>query len=615
METFGTVKEQPGMNRRSFLKLGGLAAGIAALSGVAAASGCSPTNASEQGSSESVEQGGIPYSVYDTDILLIGGGFGASHAMHAASQAGKSILLVEKAPYGFGGGCGMNFNIMQTWTPDAYYETEADVPDDMEFVRDWNLQKKTKVQNEIERNPEVVTANFGETLQDRNSDGTLYYNYDFPTVRGFEYSMTRNWTDFHRAKDFVTIHDRTLITDLIIEEGRCLGAVGLHLPTGEYRVYRAKAVVSSTGGSTQFFGWLTTACRSNNTLDNTFDVEASILRHGGQIADNEYCTYDLMSTWPTSPAMSNGGAMGADSVHSGFLYDTEGTRLQDYPEDVIPPELFSTQEGVIRAAQIVCDLGKGTENGGVLLRCDEEGMQSMRYMYTRNFDLFKAKWGLDMVGRDIEVIPEMYEHGGQPLVDENAMCRDFEGLFVVRSNSGSQGGNVNNTNRRMGRYAMMKAIEYVDSYEPLENATLSSAVDEIARLEDLRTRSHDDAIRPITIRRAIQNACAMAARPIRVTEELEKAKTELDRILSEDVPRMACSDNSRVYNQDWKDAIETLNVLEEARMFVYGSLEREESRASMIRPDFPETDDANWMCSLAYRRSEDGTLTSEKITY
>ena len=26
-----------------------------------------------------------------------------------------------------------------------------------------------------------------------------------------------------------------MITDLIIEDGRCLGAVGLHLPTGEYR--------------------------------------------------------------------------------------------------------------------------------------------------------------------------------------------------------------------------------------------------------------------------------------------------------------------------------------------------------------------------------------------
>ena len=44
--------------------------------------------------------------------------------------------------------------------------------------------------------------------------------------------MTRHWSDYFRSKDYVTVHDRTMITDLIIEDGRCLGAVGLHLPTG-----------------------------------------------------------------------------------------------------------------------------------------------------------------------------------------------------------------------------------------------------------------------------------------------------------------------------------------------------------------------------------------------
>ncbi len=64
-----------------------------------------------------------------------------------------------------------------------------------------------------------------------------------------------------------------MITDLIIEDGRCLGAVGLHLPTGEYRVYRAKVTLSATGGCTQFYGWNSTSATTNNVLDNTADVE------------------------------------------------------------------------------------------------------------------------------------------------------------------------------------------------------------------------------------------------------------------------------------------------------------------------------------------------------
>ena len=41
-----------------------------------------------------------PYAVYDTDILLIGGGFGASFAMQEACKAGKNMLVIDKAPYG-----------------------------------------------------------------------------------------------------------------------------------------------------------------------------------------------------------------------------------------------------------------------------------------------------------------------------------------------------------------------------------------------------------------------------------------------------------------------------------------------------------------------------------
>ena len=120
---------------------------------------------------------------------------------------------------------------------------------------------------------------------------------------------------------------------------------------------------------------------------------------------------------------------------------------------------------------------------------------------------------------------------------------------------------------------------------------------------------------PITVRRNIQYACAEAARPVRPTDVLETAKAELDRIMAEDIPRMACADDSLVQNADWKDAIEVVNLLDIARLTVEASLAREESRDAFIRPDFPETDDENWKCALAYTRAEDGTLSYEKIPY
>lgn len=70
----------------------------------------------------------VPYAVYDTDILVIGAGFGASFAMQEACKAGQNMLVIDKAPYGFGGAFGMSFDIMHTWVPGAYYETEEEVP-------------------------------------------------------------------------------------------------------------------------------------------------------------------------------------------------------------------------------------------------------------------------------------------------------------------------------------------------------------------------------------------------------------------------------------------------------------------------------------------------------
>lgn len=608
-------KEMRSIDRRSFFKLGGLTAGAAALTGGMLA-GCAPQSQTDMaatgGENETVDAA-VPYAVFDTDILVIGAGYGASFAMQEACKAGQNMLVIDKAPYGFGGAFGMNFDIMNTWVPGAFYETEEEVPVATK-IRNESLYRKTGVQNEVELNPDVVCANWGEILSARNEDGTPFYIYDFPTTRGFEHSMTRHWSDHFRAKDYITVHDRTMITDLIIEDGRCLGAVGLHIPTGEYRVYRAKVTLTATGGCTQFYGWNSTSPTTNNVCDNTADVEMALLRHGGKIANAEFGSYDMMGAFPRSFAASEGSMVGADSVHSGDLMDSEGTYLKDYPE-IAEKEYLATQSGVMQAVDVVVRAGKGSERGGVYLDCKEESLATMRWMYQRNAQLLKEKFGYDFTAQPTEVVPEMYEHGGEPITDDNAMCVDAEGLFCVRANAGSEGGMMNITNRRMGRYAMKKALEYLATYEEPASVTYEGVAAEIARLEDLRTRTVDDPLRPITVRRNIQHACAEAGRPVRPADVLETAKAELDRIMAEDLPRMACADDSLVQNADWKDAIEVVNLLDIARLTVEASLAREESRDAFIRPDFPEPDDANWKCALAYTRAEDGSLSYEKIAY
>lgn len=606
----GTEKESVGMDRRSFLKIGGLTAGIAAIAGSALV-GCAPSTGSEKPETGAIETDAA-FGVYDADILLIGGGYGGAVAMSEAALQGRRVLVVEKAPWGFGGGAGMNFDIMFGGKGEISDNTDFTALDS--YIKNEQLFKNALLwSKDLENSPQVTYANWGEVFTKRNEDGTVAYYMNAPET--MEHSFTRHYNDHFGAQGGITIHDKTMITNILVDEGKCVGAVGLHLPTGEYRVYRAKATIAAPGGCTQFYGWHTVSCRSNNTADNTADVEMAVMRRGGKICDAEFGAYDLMGIYPTGFACSNGSMVAGDSMHCTSLVDSDGKTLEDYGYD--PMELLGNQDGVIRAVAAINDAGKGSENGGMYLRCTEDDIATMRLMYTRNIDLLKEKFGFDVTKEQIEVVPEMYEHGGAPVVDENAMSVDFPGLFITRGGgvTGSEGGNNTRANRRMGRYTMAKAIEYADSVSEEESMPFESAAEEIARLEELRTRTVEGRLRPVTVRRSIQKACANAMAPVRKQADLEAAMTELDRIMNEDLPKMACADDSRAYNVDWKDAIETINLLDMARVSVRASLDRQESRAALIRPEFPDTDDENWKCALAYTLGEDGSFSYEKIAY
>ena len=120
-ELEGTGK--PNVSRRQFLKGSGLLAGTALFigAGLTGCSGSGDAGASGSSSSGSIADSdgtAISYSVYDTDVLVIGTGFGGMGAAIAATQEGMDVLMVDKGPFGFSGAQGMNWDQEVTW-PDA----------------------------------------------------------------------------------------------------------------------------------------------------------------------------------------------------------------------------------------------------------------------------------------------------------------------------------------------------------------------------------------------------------------------------------------------------------------------------------------------------------------
>lgn len=79
----------------------------------------------------------------------------------------------------------------------------------------------------------------------------------------------------------VTIMDRIMVIDLIVQEGKVIGAVGFHTRSGDFFIFKAKATVICTGG-----GGL--GVSDHIEMPFTYDGEAMAFRAGAAISGKEF---------------------------------------------------------------------------------------------------------------------------------------------------------------------------------------------------------------------------------------------------------------------------------------------------------------------------------------
>jgi len=84
-------------------------------------------------------------------------------------------------------------------------------------------------------------------------------------------------------------------------------------------------------------------------------------------------------------------------------------------------------------------------------------------------------------------------------------------------------------------------------------------------------------------------------------EALKKIKE-----LRQRIKRVKVKDNSRIYNTNLINVIETTNLIELAETIVVGGLARTESRGAHSRRDFPNRDDVTWGKHTLARYTPDG---------
>jgi L-aspartate oxidase len=540
---------------------------------------------------------------YETDVLVVGGGGAATASTIAAHDAGARTMLAVKGQFGVPGvrGAGATSN------PKADFWTIRTVgpkgglfnPPDVVHGDMCQLGLGT-ADHELCR---IFVDEVTEAIKRLRGMGMRFQSKMLATMPATKESKgTNNIVQIQKAVIAGTnthVLEQANLTDLIVHDGRCMGAVGID-DTGEPFVVHAGAVILATGGVGQLFKY------SFNPPGNTGDGYAMALRAGAELFNMEFMQQGLATTWPTQAMV-----MLYEMPDPYKMFNREGKAfIEDYLPDGVSVADVSNLKAYhwpvsCRDAAIHLDraihgealAGRGTDHDAIFL--DLSGTK--RGFQPEVFEEYMTSVGIDM-GTDLLQI-QIHHHtsNGGVRIDSHAQSR-IRGLFACGETAGWQGadrvgGTMLGGSQVFGWRAGTRAAEVArdrpqrelkpDELDALLGGTL-------ARAKEARGKT-----RPGDLLEPLQHEMWRRILVERDAEQLAAARVFVDGQrdrLDNDLRIAEPFDNVLLFEQR--------NLLDIAEVIITAATMRTESRGSHYRADYPERDDANWMTNLFVTRED-----------
>jgi succinate dehydrogenase/fumarate reductase flavoprotein subunit len=414
----------------------------------------------------------------------------------------------------------------------------------------------------------------------------------------------------------IRLIEDTFVTDLLVSEGRVVGAMILDLRSGEIDNIRAKATVLASGGGHNVYAYTT------GPEDLTGDGQAMALRAGASLINMEMTQF--IPTTIINPPMARGNLfpflLGPQNGLKYWLLNRYGERFMDRWD---PGRMeFSTRD--LTSIGIMNEIleGRGGPEGGVyysLAHLPANLIEDFARWGAKPF--IKADWSahghsfravVDRLksGEAIEVAPAAHFFMGGIRIDEH-MATDLPGLFAA----GEVAGGVHGANRLSGNAFTQimtqgtRAGEAAAAFAARESTTPPAPASALASA----TERIEAPLRPeggvtaYELRREIQ---AVAAEKVGVLRTGEALRAAVDRLLElhvEALARIFSRAKDRRYNREWVECLQVESALTTLTAIAQSALTREESRGAHYRRDFPDTDNDRWLRNTVVRE-QDGRL-------
>lgn len=541
---------------------------------------------------------------YETDVLVVGGGGAATASTIAAHDAGVRTMLAVKGQFGVPGvrGAGATSNpkadfwTIRTVGPQGglFNPPEATLAD---MIQAGLGTADAKLCG-------IFVAEVGEAIKRLRSMGLRFQSKMLATMPANEATKgTNNIVQIQKAVIAGTnteVVEHANLTDLIVENGRCFGAVGIH-DDGEPFAVHAGAVILATGGVGQLFRY------SFNPPGNTGDGYAMALRAGAELFNMEFMQQGLATTWPTQAMVMlyemaepyrmfnrHGKAFVADYLPDGVgLIDVSNLKAMHWPVSSRDASLH-----LDRAIHGEILAGRGTENDAVYL--DLSGTR--RGFQPEVFVEYMHSIGIDLERDLLQIQLHHHTSNGGVRIDEHTQSR-VQGLFACGEACGWQGadrlgGTMLGGSQVFGwRAGTAAAAVAKDRPGPQLHA---DRLDQLLLSRLARLRAGTGSLRPSDLLRPLQTEMWRELLVQKDAEKLARARAFVHR------QRDQMESGLRIDAPfDLVLALEQRNLLDIAEVIISAAEFRTESRGSHARADYPERDDANWATSVFVTRTGD----------
>ena len=371
-----------------------------------------------------------------------------------------------------------------------------------------------------------------------------------------------------------------LITDIVVHQGEALGAVGLHLLSGEAVALEAKSVVIATGGLTRLYR------RNSGSLNMGGDGYALALRAGAELVDMEFVQFFPIGH--LAPRMIGMDPIMWDPFRyklGGRLLNAKGEEFADRYGQAESGNYVLTRDVATYAIFKEVEAGRGSPAGGAYLSFMHVPEADLRRAFGPVIDRL-AKNGIDLTRMPVEVAPIAHYHMGGVRVN-SAMQTRVPNLFAA----GEAVGGANGANRLSGN-AITEAFVFGEragtSAAAHAKARAASGWSEAAAAKalDLFSERSSAAAVPNTAALLVELQALMAdyVGPFRTEDKLRHALLRLQQMQRDLGPLPAGRAHYDMVCLDWLDL---RNMLPVAQCVVLAAIARRESRGAHQREDFP----------------------------